>query len=685
MSNPTTAVQSLPTPHAPITSPEARAAARFRAHAVSLVVTVCVGIFCIKAVVAQRDLSPVGFTPHIYVAEDVRNSLGRVLLCSAEDFAVGLACLLALLAARKLPLLRRYPRGLLFAANCAAAACLAWMVMNAQLFHVLRRYLNYSQLQYAGGTHLEGSIYAYATVELKAALAAVPILALAVHLAGVRFLPFVWRFVARVLTYPDVFVALAALQLGAAHAVQTDWFPEDNYEYATNPHWRFVYSCGRCAGSIDFDAPEDADESDFRPGRFRPARRPQKRPITNVVLVVVESINVRNLELYGSPLPTTPRLRELANRGLVFDNFSSTATYSPASGLVLFGSVYNDPRDHATILTSPDVPVPSAAAWLKERGYRTYFLGTGYDGHWDVAHQFLRGFDVARDGLDDLGAESRDWPFLGERYGDEELFRDGLRCVEEARGGKFFLMLWNYDTHSPYRQRDCPVSFDKGRFPSMLVVPTDRRGPQHYAAAAEKRDDYNRYVENIWRADRLIGGLYDRLEGLGLAESTLIVVTGDHGEGWGEHGWFGHAYTTLHQEVVHVPLVLISPGLRDAGTRSVVVGSHIDVWPTIMDVCGLECDPRWQGRSLLSEEDPDERRAYFSRTGALGVREGNYKYTWDYLAGREQLFDLAADPGETKNLAAEHRDYCLVQRRRVMTWVNYQSRLLRERTNEARR
>jgi arylsulfatase A-like enzyme len=212
----------------------------------------------------------------------------------------------------------------------------------------------------------------------------------------------------------------------------------------------------------------------------------------------------------------------------------------------------------------------------------------------------------------------------------------------------------------------------------------ERQFPPAVLADAERKEDFANFLRSLHRADALIGSFYEELEKLGLADDTVLVVTGDHGESFLQHGWFFHGHS-LYDEEVRVPLFLISPRLAHLGPRRATVGSHIDLWPTLMDVCGLPSNPDWQGRSLLGGEADEERRAYFSRRGNIGVREGKYKYIWDYEAQRDLLFDLELDPGERDNIAETHEDYCKRQRTRLRDWTNYQERLTQERLRDAGR
>jgi arylsulfatase A-like enzyme len=388
---------------------------------------------------------------------------------------------------------------------------------------------------------------------------------------------------------------------------------------------------------------------------------------------VLESVGAPYLDLYGSPLPVTPGLCRLRDKGIVFENFYATANHSIASALPLFGSTYNDVRTTATVLEHPRFPIPAASTWLKGHGYRTYFLGAGGKRSWEYFRNMTPAFisagqfDVARDVRHPFWAACPDaGRFLADDYLDRAVFADARRVLRAARGEKFFLMVWNYGTHYPYRD-GVAETFDERHFP-----PAVRHDPA-------RREGFAAYLRSVRRADACIAEFYTELERLGLADDTLVVVTADHGEAWGQHGFTFHG-SSLYEEEVRVPLLLLCPRLARLGPRRRVVGSHIDLWPTVADGCGLPADPRWQGRSLLGGDPRESRRAFFYRAGGLlGVREGKYTLLWDVRGGRRRLFDVEADPGERTNVARGHPDLCVRLQQRLRDWANFQARLTRDR------
>jgi arylsulfatase A-like enzyme len=167
---------------------------------------------------------------------------------------------------------------------------------------------------------------------------------------------------------------------------------------------------------------------------------------------------------------------------------------------------------------------------------------------------------------------------------------------------------------------------------------------------------------------RLFAGLRER----GLDRDTIVIVTGDHGEGFGApHPTWGHGFR-LYQEGVQVPLVLWSPVLFPGGKRVATLGGHVDLNPTVLDLLDVPAPSSWQGRSMLAPDRPP--RAYFYAANddyLLGVREGDFKYIYNATRGREELYDLVRDPEEQTNVASAHREKCRVLRQRLAAWKHH--------------
>jgi arylsulfatase A-like enzyme len=159
--------------------------------------------------------------------------------------------------------------------------------------------------------------------------------------------------------------------------------------------------------------------------------------------------------------------------------------------------------------------------------------------------------------------------------------------------------------------------------------------------------------------DSEIGKLITRLKQFGLYDDTLIVITSDHGEAFGDHDIVGHTVTSVFQDGAHIPLLVKYPGQHE-GQRSDTLVSHVDLMPTILDAAGCTLPAGLQGRALRLPRDASN--VVFSEAYAMGEHDRNTRLrgvrrgiftdsakliAWN--AGPPEFYDLIADPGETTN------------------------------------
>src|SRR5262249_45095581 len=251
-----------------------------------------------------------------------------------------------------------------------------------------------------------------------------------------------------------------------------------------------------------------------------------------------------------------PNLSELARTALVFEN--AYAVY-PESIKALFSFLCSRyPAMDTKTESYTRITTPSLAAVLKTAGYRTALFHSGrfmYLGMQAVIAK--RGFEV----LEDAGAIGGNYE---SSFGVDEpsTVRRILSWVDSLpRDERFFLTYLPIAGHHPY---DTPES---GPFP--------------------EREDIDRYLNALHYADASVGELIGGVQARGLAQNTLFVIYGDHGEAFGQHeGNYGHSLF-LYEENIHVPYLVIAPGLVEAQVRVSSPASLIDITPTILDLLGL--------------------------------------------------------------------------------------------------
>jgi arylsulfatase A-like enzyme len=274
----------------------------------------------------------------------------------------------------------------------------------------------------------------------------------------------------------------------------------------------------------------------------------------------------------------------------------------------------------------PEVPTLPEA--LRAGGFLTAAFTE--DGYIVPKVGFQRGFDVYRENRSE---ESASPGFAVETFGDASAW------LSAHADRPFFLFVHTYQVHDPYT----PPRGYAGLFPD--VNPNDKND----AARAD-------YEREIRYTDDLFAGFLDTLDALAVAEQTLVVVTSDHGEGFGEHFWTGHAFD-LHDEALLVPLLLRAPGLIPAGRVVEEQVGLVDLTPTLLDLLEVSPPPEVMGRSFASlltsrgakyEERPLAGTAV---TESRSIRTRQYKLVTTKMG--DLFYDLVKDPLERTSRLAE--------------------------------
>lgn len=582
--------------------------------------------------------------------------LRDVLVASASDVAFSCGAFLVTAALFAVVRGERARRALHVGVVAVGVACVVYAVASIQIFDYLRSPLTYPLLYLASDMQTMGSsIGSFVTPTVAAALVLAPLAYLALLRQGRRFLlrP---RALLALLLAAAAWGGFAWRQMGSGR-----WLDRNDHLIVRSPHWEIVSSTvvelllGGRAERFE-EAFSEAELRDFKgtpPGAWaRPVRGAATAPPRNVLVVVMESTGTRYLSLYGSRYETTPELKEEARFGLVFDNaychMGLTANSLAALTLSIFP--YMTWREYT--VEYPTYPGTTLAQVLKPGGYRTSFIHTGYL-QYTNQDRFLsdRGFDELID-IEELGGQ-----VVSSWGGDDRQLVDAvLGWIDRDRSKPFYAMAWTNESHHPYEP-----------------------APHHqwvdfFGSGARPPDDYDlgRYLNTLRSVDHELGRLFDGLRERGLDKDTLVLVTGDHGEAFGDpHPTWGHG-ARIYEENVRVPLLVWSPAAFPSGRRVATIGSHVDVMPTIAHMMGLAPVSTWEGRSLFEKDRPP--RAYFYAANddyLLGVREANWKYIYNVTRGRDELFDLARDADEQSNVAKQNPEMCRRLRRHLAAWRSY--------------
>ncbi len=423
----------------------------------------------------------------------------------------------------------------------------------------------------------------------------------------------------------------------------------------------------------------------------------------NVLLIVLDTVRADHLSLHGYGRETTPALDAFASRGLHFTKARSTAPWTLTSHASLMTGRW--PRDLSARHYVPlDRAAPTLAEVFSAQGYETVGmvanttycsfasgLDRGFHHYEDIplnpitavtttelGTHLLSNYDLI---VKLLNPEERRRPTqnveitaasLSDRFLD---WLDSQRDTEQP----FFAFLNYFDAHDPYIVPDG----EEHAFPPAPEVVEDRRllydwwfwgnkpklSPRQLAMAIASYDSCIAYL------DRHLGRLLDSMEQQGLLENTIVVITADHGESFGEHQLFGHGGSVFEPEL-HVPLVIVGPGISPGTVDERPVNLR-NLTATITELADLDNSP-FQGPSLVQETETgveDARRSssdllaevfepseFPPNLGLSPVFGGplsalydadQFKYIYHNTrqGGLEELYALKSDPNEQTNLA----------------------------------
>ena len=318
---------------------------------------------------------------------------------------------------------------------------------------------------------------------------------------------------------------------------------------------------------------------------------------TLVVLISVDTLRADRLDAYGYGRETAPNLAELAAEGVRFATVGAQSAQTltshkslltgkyPASLMLEAGArtVPDDRSPRAFLVDTFAAAQGTLAEHLREAGYTTAAFT---DGGWLCRET---GFDHGFDRFDESGG------------GLAAVLPRALDWLDQARPEQAFLFVHGYDVHCPYPCRE-PYN---SRFCTDhdAHVPLERMcGKGELAETPLTERDLqaisDHYDGGVRSADAYLGRLFDELRERGLFEDALIVVTSDHGESLGERGIIGHG--GLYPEQLMVPLILKTP--RRWRVPPTVVEEPVelvDLWPTLVQMCGAELDETIDGASLV--------------------------------------------------------------------------------------
>ncbi len=415
------------------------------------------------------------------------------------------------------------------------------------------------------------------------------------------------------------------------------------------------------------------------------------RPVTaenpvNVLVIMLDTVRVDRLSTYGYERQVSPHLDALAGEGVRFDRFFSSSSWTLPAHASLFTGLY--PARHGA--TQENLELRREHVTLAERfaqaGYSTF--GASSNSVVSEDSGLARGYSEFVEAFRPAVYER----FGGERHLNRAAFAEFLD--ERPRDHPFFAFLNFVEPHLPYNPpRPVRSRFlREGYAESDVERAVKLRMKDHYLLPAGLPPETLRILSDLYDAeiallDAHLGSLIDDLRARQLLEGTLIVVLSDHGENLGDHGHLAHVFS-IHNTLLHVPLVVRFPDGDLAGTVRADVAEIRDLYPTLLRYCGIPFEDRGYGRdlfapdagasgavavseyyypeqvlSIFSKDELTSRAGHFDRfrRRLRSAQDDRHKLVWD-STGKRSLFSVAPDADEERDLALEPEYTAIVVR-----------------------
>jgi arylsulfatase A-like enzyme len=377
----------------------------------------------------------------------------------------------------------------------------------------------------------------------------------------------------------------------------------------------------------------------------------------------MDSLRGDHLGCAGHSRAHTPTIDALAAGGILFSENIAQSTYTRVSVPSTITAKYPYFAGIRMMIPDLDSSHVTLAEALAAEGYFTY----GILQYWRPG--FFQGLEKL-DKENDSTIQKTRWC---------------LQALDELDDRPFFIWLYYWDPHAPYtppveqmRRYESDYVWDEqaaDHHPQVGAADrTFRDASGHYAGSlmllleinrghitpnrAERDHLINLYDAEISFVDDWLKQVIDKIKDLGQWDRTMVVLNADHGEAFGEHGYYYHGYS-IYDEEVRVPLIIKLP---DGGVSGKVVDGpvrNLDIMPTVLDYCGIPAPEGIQGRSLRPFMETDQRpqlptcietHRLHTQTHLLGYRDGRHKLIYNLAQGDAELYDLSTDPGEQLNL-----------------------------------
>jgi arylsulfatase A-like enzyme len=447
----------------------------------------------------------------------------------------------------------------------------------------------------------------------------------------------------------------------------------------------------------------------------------------NILWIVNDAMRADHLSCYGYRRKTTPCIDKIAEEGVLFTNAFSASSWTLPSMASMFSGIFPSKHGADGEHYYLDGKFTTFAEVAKSQGYRTF----AYSNNPYVSRNtnLARGFDVlyhtrSGDVLEGISQQKlvreafpliRNFPLL-DRKTDKGAFLTNMlvkKAIKSAHDANnpFFIVVDYMETHT--FRGETPYHDEWFRRKISLEEALKIRGNMSWHAGImrqseltdeEEEDMRNLYDGDVSYLDSKIRELIEYLAQSGILDTTIVIITSDHGENLGEHHFVGHMFC-IYDTLLHVPLVIRYPKAFKKNTRIEALVQTTDIFPTLLELTGIEWEGRkgLQGRSLAGDpnkgapeyviaelglfipglnhimSEPPNPAAYGRGKHSLdaspfanrlkAIRTETFKYIWN-SNGRDELYNIHEDPGELHNIIAASPEVAEELKERLRTWLN---------------
>jgi len=444
-----------------------------------------------------------------------------------------------------------------------------------------------------------------------------------------------------------------------------------------------------------------------------------KRP--NVLLISIDTLRADHLSCYGYHKMTTPNIDRIGDEGVIFENAYSTAAWTPPAHASMLTGLY--PSRHGVVDNNRlNKNIPTLSEVLLTSGYKTAgFVNNSQVGELvglEKGHEtFVEvwkgtgGMSIVNRGMNYLVRNTKELMGIND-HGAERTNQLAQRWIREKKGNSFYMFIHYIEPHNPinaphpfknkYWANKNSRSIDKKKLylvahnPLFCFTKNIRLNEEEIIALKALYDGEVSYL------DHKIGELIEFLKRNHTYDNTLIIVTADHGEHFGEHDLYSHV-ASLYEPILHIPLIIKYPEWIHKRARISELAQLIDIYPTVIEA--LDLDPRflkgvqgtslfetnktakyhdyiiaeWEGRipdfvmKRMKNSDGDSIVDKFREPMSM-IREGRYKYILN-SKGREELYDLDNDKREVNNISEKKNEIRKRLREKLTQWQSLNNRV----------